>query len=306
LPVILGVSEHEFSSIKNNTKTALLYKNKLKGYIYIKDKYSLNLKKYLPIIFGTNDTNHPGIKMYNESSKYFIGGKVEYLDERKKVTKFYNTPKEIKKIIKKNKLKTVAGFQTRNIPHKAHEYLHRLALEKVDGLLIQPLTGTKKSGDFSSNVVLSSYNYLIKNYYPKDKVILTSLETFMRYAGPREAVFHAIVRRNYGCTHFIVGRDHAGVSNYYGKYDAQKLCKKFESEIKIKILSLKGPYFCKKCNLIVTENNCKHSFSKKYRVDISGTMIRSFLKNKRLLDERYVREDIIKSIINKKAFIKNE
>ena len=304
LPVILSISNFEFENINNNSKVEIFYKNKFQGFIYVKEKYTLNLKKYLPMIFNTKDLNHPGIKMYNENSNKFIGGRVEYISGSKTVNKYDNTPKEVKKIIKKNNLETVAGFQTRNIPHKAHEYLHRLALERVDGLLIQPLTGEKKHGDFTSDVVLSSYEYLIKNCYPKNKVILTSLMTFMRYAGPREAVFHAIVRRNYGCTHFIVGRDHAGVSNYYGKYDAQKLCKKFENEIDIKILTFKEPFFCKKCNLIVTENTCKEHLSKKYRVNISGTMIRSYIKNNKLLDDRYVRKEIISDIDSKKAFIK--
>lgn len=306
LPVVLSVSYLDFDQIKTNSKIALFYQNKLKGYIYVTDKYSLNINKYLSKIFDTKDINHPGIKMYNENSNKFIGGKVEYLSGDKTQNNYQNTPEEVKKIIKKYNLETITGFQTRNIPHKAHEYLHRLALEQTDGLLIQPLTGAKKPGDFASDIVISSYQYLIKNCYPKNKVILASLETFMRYAGPREAVFHAIIRKNYGCTHFIVGRDHAGVSNYYGKYDAQKLCQKFEKEIKIKILAYKEPFFCKKCNLIVTENTCKHHLSKKYRVNISGTMIRKYIKNNKLLDDRYVRRNIIKKINSKKAFIKNE
>ncbi len=244
--------------------------------------------------------------MIKNRGNLFLAGKVIKKEEftHNKYT-IVNSPSEVKEIIKKLKLKTVAGFQTRNIPHKAHEFIHRLALEQVDGLLIQPLIGKKKVGDFTSETVIKTYKHLIKSYYPKKRVILSGLATAMRYAGPREAIFHAIIRRNFGCTHFIVGRDHAGVGKFYKEYEAQDLCIKMEKQLGIKILAFKGPYYCTKCENIVTENTCSHKQQKKSCTnEISGTKIRAMIKGKKKINTNFLRKDIAKLINKKKAFIK--
>ena len=303
LPVLLPISLEEYNSIKHKDIINLIYKKENVGSIEVKDIFEINLKKFLPKIFGTSDFSHPGMQIYLNSSNKFLGGRVFNSKAAKNIKTYKGSPDEIKKIIKEKKFKTIAGFQTRNIPHKAHEYLQKLALEIVDGLLIHPVTGKKKEGDFTNNIVLSSYRYIINNYYPKNRVLLSPLNTFMRYAGPREAVFHAIIRRNFGCTHFIVGRDHAGVGSFYKEYEAQNLCLKLEKEINIKILAFKGPYYCKKCKTIVTEKCCQHTNISKYKVEISGTMVRNFLKDNRKVNEDLIRKDLIDLIKRKSIFI---
>ena len=178
--------------------------------------------------------------------KLFVGGKVLLNNTgNTKKKDFYLNPSYVKEIFSKNGWKSIVGFQTRNIPHKAHEYLLRTALEFVDGLFIQPLVGNKRKGDFTNEIIFKCYNLLINNFLPKNKIELGSLLTSMWYAGPREAIFHAIVRRNYGCTHFIVGRDHAGPgkdqngNDYYGPYDAQDLLKEHSDEIGIDMVEFK-------------------------------------------------------------------
>jgi sulfate adenylyltransferase len=240
-------------------------------------------------IFKTDDINHPGVSKELKRGKYRIGGKVKLLDK----TFLNNTlnPTKTKELFKTHK--TIAGFQTRNIPHRAHEHLHRLALEFCDALFINPLVGWKKKGDFSEKAVEAGYKALINNYYTNLNVYFDTLKTPMRYAGPREAVFHAIIRYNLGCTHFIIGRDHAGVGNYYGKYEAQEFAFKLQKDLKIKILPFKEPSFCPKCEMIVSERSCGHS----EKEPISGTMIRKMLSSGEVPPSKYIRKEVAKAVI---------
>ena len=180
--------------------------------------------------------------------------------------------------------------------HRAHEYLQRVALELTDGLFIQPLIGWKKGDDFSPEAVINAYEKMTEEFFPHNRVVLGTLRTPMRYAGPREAVFHAIIRKNHGCTHFIVGRDHAGVGNFYGKYEAQELCKSFGKNLGIEILSLCGPFYCRKCGTIVTEKTCGHG--DKYVMDISGTAVRKMLSQGKRPPIEYMRKEISDVLIN--------
>ena len=196
----------------------------------------------------------------------------------------------------------IVGFQTRNIPHRAHEYLLRLALEISDGLFIQPLLGKKKSGDFTPEAILSGYGKLITEFLPTDRVVFSTLSTKMRYAGPREAIFHALIRKNFGCTDFIIGRDQAGVGDWYGKYEAQQLAKTLESSLGIRILDLKGPYYCSKCEMIVTEKSCssKHNI---FLHEISGTYIRKLISVGEIPDSRFIRPEIVQSLQGMSVFV---
>ena len=305
LPVLLPITETEYQNVKIASSAHLFYQNFCVGSIEVNDIYDLDLNKYIKKIFGTNDIHHPGVVMMLKMGSKFISGKVK-LKEKLNLNNLQleMTPIETKAIIKKNKFLTVAGFQTRNIPHKAHEFIHRLALEQVDSLFIQPIIGEKKKGDFTSEAVIKSYEYLINNYLPKKRILFSGLSTSMRYAGPREAVFHALIRKNYGCTHFIVGRDHAGVSNYYKIYEAQDLSKKMEKELGIKILDIKGPYFCNICEAIVTENTCPHkSLRGNHIEEVSGTNIRSMLQGKSKIDKKFLRPDLHKTLENLNLFI---
>ena len=308
LPVVLPISEKNIVSCRNSSELLLLYNNVEVGSIFPNSVYKPNFDKILFPIFGTNDKNHPGFKMFKNTGEYFLGGKI-ILKQRIKnhLSKYEMTPEEVKAEISKRGMKTVAGFQTRNIPHKAYEYIQRLALEKVDGLFIQPLIGRKKIGDFTPEAIMTSYNKLINNYLPKEKIILGALTTSMRYAGPREALFHSIIRKNYGCTHFIVGRDHAGVSGYYNNYDAQELCTKLESDLKVKILNMRGPFYCNKCDGVVTDNICSHYKEEKNPTfEISGTKIRLMLSGNLKISKKYIRPEIVRCLEGMKVFIRDE
>ncbi|PPR15608.1 MAG: Sulfate adenylyltransferase [Alphaproteobacteria bacterium MarineAlpha9_Bin3] len=304
LPVILPISYSLIPEIKKSKKIYLSYKNTTVATMEPESIFKPDFKKYIKKIFGTNDESHPGYKMLLASGKYFLGGSINFLKKvENKYTSYEKTPLDVRKRIKELGLKYVAGFQTRNVPHKAHEHILQLALQEYGGLLIQPLIGKKKKGDFLPEAVMTSYNVLIKNFLPENKIILGALTTSMRYAGPREAIFHALIRRNYGCTHFLVGRDHAGVGDYYGEYEAQNLCKKYEKELKIKIVKIRGPFYCDKCKKITTDDICKHS---KHKIPISGTAIRNALINNNPISDKFMRPEIINSIKGKEIFINDE
>jgi sulfate adenylyltransferase len=238
----------------------------------------MNEKYLIKSIYGTLDEKHPGVSQTMLSSSDYISGDLEsFIDSTTWKVLNYFHPQESKAIFKDRGWQTIAGFQTRNVPHFAHEYIQRICMELLDGLFIQPILGHKKIGDFTPEAVSHAYKNLMDRYYPKDKVIYSGLYTHMRYAGPKEAILHSILRRNYGCTHFVIGRDHAGVGNYYGIYEAQSLAKSYESELDIKILAFSEPFYCTVCKTIVTKNNCQHTSNPKLVTQISGTQLRDIL-----------------------------
>jgi len=296
IPITLEVDSLDI--IKEN-KAKLIYNEIVVGEIEIEDVYKVEETDILKV-FKTLDINHPGVKKEIKRSKFRVGGKTKLID--KSLLKNVLTPTKTKKLFSKHK--TITGFQTRNIPHRAHEYLHRLALEFTEALFINPLVGWKKKGDFSEEAVIKGYKALIENYYTNLKVYFDVLKTPMRYAGPREAIFHAIIRKNLGCTHFIIGRDHAGVGNYYGKYEAQELAKKLQKDLDITILAFKEPFYCKKCEQIVSENCCGHSSIEK----ISGTKIREMLKQGIIPPKEFIRKEVAETVISLKEnmFIKEK
>tara|TARA_B110000238_G_scaffold193118_1_gene229180 strand:+ start:996 stop:2060 length:1065 start_codon:yes stop_codon:yes gene_type:complete len=305
IPILFDVSRELAKSAKLSDKLNLFYKKKLVGNLYPESIFSCNKSEVSKKIYGTDELNHPGVKNFFEINDWFIGGKTVLLERvLLDFSKYELTPNETKKKFKDQNWKTIVGFQTRNVPHRAHEYLQRVALENVDGLFIQPLVGKKKPGDYTPNAIINGYETLISDFFPANKVFLSILSTSMRYAGPREAVFHAIIRKNYGCTHFIVGRDHAGVGSYYEKYAAHKLLKSFESELDINIFYFHGPFYCKICDGIVTEQTCKHIETDEEKTfQISGTMIRDSLSNGVIPDTKYFRNEIYDSIIDLDLFI---
>lgn len=240
--------------------------------VFVPDK-----DKTVKKVFGTDEREHPGVNFVYNWQEFLVAGEIELIQySPSDMEEFDFSPAELRSMIAEKQWATCAGFQTRNVPHRAHEYLHRVALEYVDGLFLNPIIGWKKSGDFNPLVVMRAYEILCQHYYPPSYVILGGLSTAMRYAGPREAVFHAIIRKNYGCTHFIVGRDHAGVGGYYDTYAAHKIFDQFD-DLGIAPLRLHGPFYCYKTEGIATEKTC--NCSEEERFDISGTYIREVLKN---------------------------
>ncbi len=296
LPITLDVSLNEFYKISKHSLVELKFEDKIIGNMKISDTFEVDQKKDVLQIFGTDDLTHPGVKKEIERSPFRIGGNVIITD--KKLLDSSISPSKTKAIFKNNGWKKICGFQTRNPVHNAHEYLQRFALNICDGLFINPSIGWKKKGDFSVKAINKAYEIMINNYFPKRKVYYEGYKAYFRYAGPREAIFHSLIRKNLGCTHFIIGRDHAGVGGFYTPYAAHKLAKKLidKNDLGIKLLLMKEPYFCLKCNQVATESHCKHK--EKDIIKISGTEIRAMLKKGQNPDERFMRKDIAKELIN--------
>lgn len=296
IPILLPVSEKIIKNISNIEKLDFSYKGKMIGQVVIEDFYKTTKEDFYKL-YGTSDENHPGLNKQLRKGLNFIGGKVILTDKSFLEKYTISNPIKTKEIFKTNNWKTIVGFQTRNPVHRAHEHLQRVGLEVCDGLFINPLVGWKKVGDFTEESILLAYSTMVKEFYPQNRVYFDTLRIAMRYAGPREAIFHAIIRRNLGCTHFIIGRDHAGVGDYYGKYEAHELAKEImqKHSLGIELLLLHEPYFCKKCEQIVTEKNCSHSGNDV--IKISGTIIRSMLTNKQYPPKEMMRKEIYDSII---------
>ena len=223
---------------------------------------------------------------------YLAGGNIKLLDNKKEIFPDYNfSPMETRKIFEERGWQSVAAFQTRNVPHRGHEFLQKYALNFTDGLLIQPVIGEKKLADFKDEFILGAYQLLIDNFYPKEKSLLSVLPLKMKYAGPREALLHAIIRQNFGCSHFVVGRDHAGVGNYYGPYDAQKIFNNFKKEeIGIKILKLNNVVWCPSCCEFVFEGACPHS--PQSQIAFSGSKIRDSLDKRTYIPPYFMRPEV--------------
>jgi len=304
IPIGLDIPHKIYLMAVDSEELILTFKDKHIASLKIDDCYIIDIESDVLKVFGTSDDLHPGVKKEKNKFKYRIGGKITVID--KSILKDSLNPIQTKEYFFKQGWNTICGFQTRNPIHKAHEHLQRVALEVCDALFINPLVGWKKKGDFSEDAVINGYKTMINEYYTDLNIYFDALRTPMRYAGPREAIFHAIIRRNLGCTHFIIGRDHAGVGSYYGKYEAQELARKIikNNDIGIELLLLSEPFYCKKCDQIVSDKTCKHS--DKYIQKISGTQIRAMLADGKRPSELFMRPEVADSIIklNENKFIK--
>ena len=305
IPIFLDISKESANNLKINSNVKLLYDDNLIGEMLVESIFSCDKKKCAKKIYGTDDNQHPGVNAFYKTKEVFVGGAVKLKKSvLHELSRYELTPSQTRAIFKEKKWNTVVAFHTRNPPHCGHEWLQRMTLESYDGLLIQPILGQKKQGDFLPMAVINGYQLLISKYYPRNRVILSALTTSGRYAGPREALFHALVRRNYGCTHIIIGRDHAGVNNYYDKYDSQNLCAKYEDALGIKIIKYKEPYYCSICNTITNINACRHISSDPDSIEhISGTMIRSLLEAGLRPPTYVMRPEVIEAIYSSNMFV---
>jgi sulfate adenylyltransferase len=258
-PIILDVSEEEIKDIKADDKIVLLNDSGTPiALMNIETIYNYDKKDFAIKVYGTLDKSHPGVKDVFNYKEKLIGGEIFLINEPKSTFPDLDLkPIETRVLFRQKGWDRVVSFQTRNPPHLGHEYVQKAGLTYVDGLFINPVIGKKKIGDFLDEVIIESYKVLIKEYFPKDRVVLSTFETEMRYAGPKEAIFHAIARKNFGCDHIIIGRDHAGVGNFYGPYDAHKIFDNFP-DLGIEPIKFRSFSKCSKCNSIVNDKICPH------------------------------------------------
>lgn len=276
IPIVLDASREEAERLNIGEEVVLLNESgDPVALLTLEEKYEFNKDGLAEKVFQTTDSAHPGVAKVNNMKDILLAGKIDLIQETP--TPFYRyklKPIETRILFKEKGWRTVVGFQTRNTPHIGHEYVQKTALTFTDGIFVNPVIGRKKKGDFKDEVILASYDELIKNYYLKERAVIAILQMEMRYAGPREAIFHAIIRKNFGCTHIIIGRDHAGVGNYYPPYAAQDIFEEFP-DLGIVPLFFKSFYFCKKCSAVVNEKTCPHPASE--HINFSGTKIREML-----------------------------
>jgi len=280
IPIILLVTEEQASSIKLKERVVLLdSESRAIAIMQVSDKFKYDKDTFCREVFKTIDSTHPGVKTIRESPDIFLAGPIKLLNRplRKEIlNSYFLDPLQTRAEFKRRGWSTIVAFQTRNPIHRAHEYLIKCALEPVDGALIHPLVGETKPDDIPADIRIRCYEALIKSYFNHKKILLSVLPTFMRYAGPREALNHAIIRKNYGCTHFIIGRDHAGVGNYYGTYEAQELLTLYAERIGIIAVKFEHAFYCKACEKIATFKTCPHS--QEHHLHLSGTKVRAMLK----------------------------
>ncbi|MBC8223946.1 sulfate adenylyltransferase [Candidatus Bathyarchaeota archaeon] len=294
-PIVLDVSEKVAAEISEGDDVMLSHSGEPFAVLHVDSKHSFDKRIHAEKIFNTMEAAHPGVARTMEMGEVLLGGRIDlFEDSPGKFPRYRLNPKETRFLFNEMGWRSVAGFQTRNAPHIGHEYVQKTALAFVDGLFINPLIGRKKAGDFKDDVIIDSYEALIRHYYLRNSAVMVTLEMEMRYAGPREAIFHAIIRKNYGCTHFVVGRDHAGVGNYYGPYEAQDKFQEYP-DLGIAPIFFRSFFYCKKCGGVENDKVCPHGAED--HINFSGTKMRGLLMSGERPSSEMMRPEVVDSIL---------
>ncbi len=302
IPITLSVTKEQAGSIAINSELALVddESGKLMGSMKVEEKYPYDKVHEAKNVFRTDDAAHPGVAKVYAQNETLIAGPIKAFSEGpypQQFGNYFGQPADTRRIFKELGWDTVAGFQTRNPIHRSHEYCTKIALEVCDGILIHPLVGKLKADDIPADIRMKCYEVLMENYYPKDRVVLKVYPMEMRYGGPREAILHAIFRQNYGCSHLIVGRDHAGVGNYYGPFDAQEIFEELdEGELHLKPLKIDWTFWCHKCDGMASMKTCPHG--KDDRVLISGTQLRQMLSEGQMPPKEFTRPEVAQILMD--------
>lgn len=297
IPIVLDVDKETATKMKDAKDVSLNLNGTNFAVLHVEDVFSFDKDVTAKGVYGTTDLKHPGVAKTMSMKEFLVGGKIDYIKrpEETQIRRYRKTPIETRNIFEKAGWKTIVAFQTRNVPHVAHEMLQKASLNTHDGLFVNPLIGKKKSGDYKDEVIVAAYETLIKYYYPQNRCYLGTLHTEMRYAGPKEAIHHAIMRKNFGCTNIIIGRDHAGVGTYYDPFASQKIFDDYP-DIGIEPIFYPAFFYCRKCLSFASEKNCPHG--EEFQEQLSGTKLRTMILEKQSPSEYMIRPEVSKILMN--------
>ena len=298
IPIVLDVDESTATKMKE-AKNVLLKNHEGLGIaiLHVEETFAFDKEKTCQGVYGTTDVSHPGVAKTMSMQNFLVSGKIDYIQRppETEIRKNRLTPLQTRESFSQSGWKTICAFQTRNPPHVAHEMLQKTSITTRDGVFVNPIIGKKKSGDFVDEVIIKCYETMIEKYYPKNRCKLGTLHTEMKYAGPKEAIHHAIMRQNYGCTHIIIGRDHAGVGTFYDPFAAQKIFDDYP-ELEISPVFFPAFFYCKKCLTYTNPKTCPHNDEDKEQ--ISGTKLREMILNGQAPSEFILRPEVAKVILD--------